>query len=145
MEAMTQEFTLHRRPHAEIWSARESSNDDTSEIHHRNQNYDGSQPSQPRTNKRSTSETKKIWWISTKGSTSETKNLMDPDQLTKQPHKPWDHKKSSSETKIWWIYNQKKNPKCPQSVHFRNKVNQTDDIPKHRCSSLDLITHPIKQ
>ena len=33
MEAMTQEFMLHRRPHVEIWSAREGSDDDTSKIH----------------------------------------------------------------------------------------------------------------
>ncbi len=36
MEAMTQEFMLHRRPHAETWSAREGSDDDTSKIHLRN-------------------------------------------------------------------------------------------------------------
>ena len=33
MEAMTQEFMLHRRPHVEIWSAREGSDDDTNKIH----------------------------------------------------------------------------------------------------------------
>jgi hypothetical protein len=36
MEAMTQEFMLHRRPHVEIWSAREGSDDDTIKIHFRN-------------------------------------------------------------------------------------------------------------
>ena len=35
MEAMTQEFMLHRRPHVEIWSAREGSDDDTNKIHRR--------------------------------------------------------------------------------------------------------------
>ncbi len=96
MEAMTQEFMLHRRPHAEIWSAREGSDDDTSEIHHRNQkNYDGSQPSQPRTNKRSTSETKK-----SDGS---------------QP-------RSTSETKIWWIPNPNQTTNHGiNRVHFRKQ------------------------
>lgn len=42
MEAMTQEFMLHRRPHAEIWSAREGSDDDTSKIHRRHKTSDGS-------------------------------------------------------------------------------------------------------
>ena len=42
MEAMTQEFMLHRRPHAEIWSAREGSDDDTNKIHRRHKTSDGS-------------------------------------------------------------------------------------------------------
>jgi hypothetical protein len=36
MEAMTQKFMLHRRPHVKIWSAREGSDDDTNKIHLRN-------------------------------------------------------------------------------------------------------------
>ena len=67
MEAMTQEFMLHRRPHAEIWLAREGSNDNTSRIHFRNKSLVDPQQCQQRT---------------LKGSISETKNLMDPNQQT---------------------------------------------------------------
>jgi len=52
MEAMTQEFMLHRRPHVEIWSAREGSDDDNDSLHR-----------QP-------------WTL--KGFISGTKSLMDP-------------------------------------------------------------------
>ncbi len=49
MEAMTQEFMLHRRPHAEIWSAREGSNDNTSKIHFRNKSLMDPKQCQQRT------------------------------------------------------------------------------------------------
>ena len=52
MEAMTQEFMLHRRPHVEIWSAREGSDDDNDSFQR-----------QP-------------WTL--KGFISETKSLIDP-------------------------------------------------------------------
>ena len=94
MEAMTQEFMLHRRPHVEIWSAREGSDDDNDSLQR-----------QP-------------WTL--KGSISETKSLMDPNQQTQTNQKtrsisetkksdgssipitpnfkPWEHKWTTSET-----------------------------------------------
>ena len=90
MEAMTQEFMLHRRPHVEIWSTREGSDDDNDSLQR-----------QP-------------WTL--KGSISETKSLMDPNQQIKQQDpfqkpksdgssipitpnlKPWEHKWTTSET-----------------------------------------------
>ncbi len=80
MEAMTQEFMLHRRPHVEIWSAREGSTEDN-KIHVRNQTSDGSQ----------TKSTMNISGILFRN----RKSLKDPDQ---QPQKG-----SISETKVWWI------------------------------------------
>ena len=62
MEAMTQEFMLHRRPHDEIWSAREGSDDDSDSIQR-----------QP-------------WTL--KGSTSENKSLMDPNKLKQTKKDP---------------------------------------------------------
>ena len=49
MEAMTQKLMLHRRPHVEIWSAREGSDDDTSKIHLRNKILMDHKQCQPRT------------------------------------------------------------------------------------------------
>ena len=92
MEAMTQEFMLHRRPHVEIWSAREGSDDDNDSLQR-----------QP-------------WTL--KGSVSETKSLMDPNQQTQTNQKtrsisetkksdgssitpnlnPWENKLTTSET-----------------------------------------------
>ena len=75
MEAMTQEFMLHRRPHVEIWSAREGSDDDTSEIHIRNQTLMDLKQSQP--------------W--TRGPLQKPKSDGSPNQTKPKPnHKPWD-------------------------------------------------------
>ena len=62
MEAMTQEFMLHRRPHVEIWSAREGSDDDTSKIHLSNKPLTDPKQCQQRT---TDPPQKTIWWIST--------------------------------------------------------------------------------
>ncbi len=152
MEAMTQEFMLHRRPHVEIWSAREGSDDDNDSIQ-----------SQP-------------WTI--QGSTSETKRLMDPNQ-TKHPnnHKKGPFQKPKSDgsptpidtnheikkihfrNKIWWIFHSNKTRRRPTSetniwwVKTNSNVHNwstSESEPnkrhtKHRCSSLDSITYPIKQ
>ena len=106
MEAMTQEFMLHRRPHAEIWSAREGSDDDTSKIQRRN-----TPPTDPKQcqqkNKRSTSE---IWWISTNHGQSQI-----PQNWEKNPTiRPLPS--SASETKIW----QSSTSPHVHLVHIRN-------------------------
>ena len=91
MEAMTQEFMLHRRPHVEIWSAREGSDDDNDSLQR-----------QP-------------WTL--KGSTSETKSLMDPNQQTQTNQKT----RSISNQKVWWILNHTQ-PQImgTQMIHLRN-------------------------
>ncbi len=111
MEAMTQEFMLHSRPQAEIWSAREGSDDDMGQIHLNNKTLMArSHPSQPRTNKRSTSETK-IWWISTKKSTSETKTDESPNSISN--HDPLQQPKADG--------SQQTHPNV-RLIHLRNKA-----------------------
>ena len=87
MEAMTQEFMLHRRPHAEIWSAREGSDDDTSKIHLSNTPL--TDQTMSTTNKRSTSKIK-IWWISTNHG---------PSQIPQNWETNHNHLQSSNSTK----------------------------------------------
>ena len=77
MEAMTQEFMLHRRPHVEIWSAREGSNDNASRIHFRNKSLMDPKQSMSTMNNRSTSE---IWWISTNNGQSQIPQNWDKNQ-----------------------------------------------------------------
>ncbi len=154
MEAMTQEFMLHRRPHVEIWSAREGSNDDTSRIHFSNQSLMDPNQSQLWTFKGSSSETTKVWRIPTnnhkKGSISETKIWWIPNPTqTMRSKGPFQKQKSdgfftqwpTSETNIWWVITNPNvhNWSTPKSDGPNN------DIPKHRCSSLYSITHPIKK
>ena len=145
MEAMTQEFMLHRRPHAEIWSAREGSDDDTSKIHRRHKTSDGSQTMSTKNN-RSTSE---IWWISTNYSQSQI-----PQNWEKKPnHKP--PPSYTSETKsdkaqphhmsIWVHIRDTR--RCSNNKRLTASNTHLKTIKtwtKHRCSSLDPITHPIR-
>ncbi len=63
MEAMTQEFMLHRRPHVEIWSTREGSDDDTFKIHFRNKTPMDPKRCQQRT--RDPNHKPQVWWIPT--------------------------------------------------------------------------------
>ncbi len=89
MEAMTQEFMLHRRPHVEIWSTREGSDDDTAKIHLRHKHSDGSQTKSTK-NKGSTSDTK-IWWIPNPNLNHGP--LQKPKSEENPNHKPKDNKK----------------------------------------------------
>ena len=135
MEAMTQEFMLHRRPHAEIWSAREGSNDNASRIHFRN------------------------------------KSLMDPKQCQQWTTDPPQKSDGSQQTmvKSQIPQNWEKNPnhkplqinlttcplgstsETPDAAPASNKLTASNTnlktiktCTKHRCSSLDPTTHPIR-
>ena len=136
MEAMTQEFMLHRRPHAEIWSAREGSDDDTSKIHLRNTpltdpkqcqqrtrdppqkpKSDGSQQTMVhlRYHKTEINHNHKIWHTQPHHmSTWPTSETSDAASVTNS----WQHPTTSEDQNKTWT--------------------------KHRCSSLDPITHPIR-
>ena len=132
MEAMTQEFMLHRRPHVEIWSAREGSDDDNDSLQR-----------QP-------------WTL--KGSISETKSLMDPNQ---QPTVHLRYHKTEQNPTIRplpsstraqphhmsiWVHI--RHIRCcfsnKQLTAFNTHLKTIKTWTKHRCSSLDPITHPIR-
>ena len=95
MEAMTQKIMLHRRPHVEIWSAREGSDDDTSKIHLSHKTLTDPKQCQQKN----------------KGSTSETKLCCTPTSQTMVHFRYLNLRKktttirpppsSTSETKIW--------------------------------------------
>jgi hypothetical protein len=117
MEAMTQEFMLHRRPHVEIWSAREGSNDNASRIHFRNKSLMDPKQSMSTMNNRSTSE---IWWISTNHGQSQI-----PQNWEKKPN----HKSLPS-------YTSKKSDKA-QPHHMSIWVHIRDT---RRCLSNNRLT-----
>ena len=132
MEAMTQEFMLHRRPHVEIWSAREGSNDNASSIHFRNKSLMDPKTTSTKNN-RSTSE---IWWISTNhGQSQIPQNWEKTPTIKAQPHHMsiW----STSETTD---AASQTNKLTASNTHLKTIKTWT----KHRCSSLDPITHPIR-
>ena len=152
MEAMTQEFMLHRRPHVEIWSAREGSDDDNaSRLHFRNKKSDGS----------------KTMSTKNKGSISETKSLVDPNQQTMvnlRYHKT-ERKNQTIQRRLLQqqvvdsIQQSSTSPHVHLGPHQRYQTptqqqtadsiyhtseDQNKTCTKHRCSSLDPITHPIR-
>ena len=146
MEAMTQEFMLHRRPHAEIWSAREGSDDDTSKIHLRNTPLTDPKQCQQRT--RDPPQKPK-----SDGSQHTMVHLRYHKTEINHNHKPLPS--STSETKIW----QSSTSPHVHLVHIRNirccfsnkpltasntHLKTIKTCTKHRCSSLDPITHPIR-
>jgi hypothetical protein len=129
MEAMTQEFMLHRRPHVEIWSAREGSDDDNDLLQR-----------QPRT---------------LKGSISETKSLMDPKQQTmvnlryhktERKNQTINHYKAQPHHMSSWVHI-RVTRRCLSNKRLtasHTSEDQNKTWTKHRCSSLDPITHPIR-
>jgi hypothetical protein len=138
---------LHRRPHAEIWSAREGSDDDTSKIHLSNKPLTDPKQCQQRT----------------KGP------LQKPNSVAHPHLKPWS---ISDTTKL---SKKNHNHMTTTELHLRNQPltelnlntphvhlvsdaasvtngwqhpttseHQNKTWTKHRCSSLDPITHPIR-
>ena len=139
MEAMTQEFMLHRRPHAEIWSAREGSDDDTSKVHLSNKPLTDPKQCQQRT--RDPPQKPKFWWISTNHG---------PSQIPQNWETNHNHLQSSNSTKPHVHLVHIRNIRCCFSNKRLTASNTSGDQnknktwTKHRCSSLDPITHPIR-
>ncbi len=135
MEAMTQEFMLQRRPHAEIWSAREGSDDDTSEIHLRNTPLTDPKQGQQRTRDPPQK--------TTDGSQQTMVHLRYHKTEINHNHKPLP---SSTSTHVHLVHIRNirgcfsnKRLQHPTHIWGPNKT-----WTKHRCSSLDPITHPIR-
>ena len=110
MEAMTQEFMLHRRPHVEIWSAREGSDDDNDSLQR-----------QPGT---------------LKGSTSVTKSLMDPNQQTQTKPKDRIHFRNQN---IWWILNHTQPQTMGTQMHHLRKIWWVITNPKRSTSKTQVF------
>ncbi len=138
MEAMTQEFMLHRRPHVEIWSAEKVLTT---------------------TPARSTSEIK-LWWIpnnvnkeqevhfrnhKTDGSPNPISNhgpLQKPKSDENPNHKPKDHKELHLRNQILMDLNKHILMSIWSTSETKHLMDQNKTWTKHRCSSLDPITHP---
>ncbi len=146
MEAMTQEFMLHRRPHAEIWSAREGSDDDTSKIHLRNTPLTDPKQCQQRTRdppQKPKSDESQQTMVHLRYHKTEINH--NPDHYPAPPQKPKSDKAQPHHMSIW------STSETSDAVSLTNHWQHPTHIwgpeqtwTKHRCSSLDPITHPIR-
>ena len=146
MEAMTQQIMLHRRPHAEIWSAREGSDDDTrrstsatnlwripnnvnkeQRVHFRNQTL-----SHTHISNHGPSQIPQNWAKYHNHMTTTELHLRNQPLTELNLNTPHVHLVSdaASVTNGW---------QHPTTSEHQNKT-----WTKHRCSSLDPITHPIR-